>query len=477
MTDFCHNCFAPGFHGECGVCGYKALSDAGVSIVLEPGTTLNGQYLLGRLLGAGGFGVTYLAKDTKGGGKVAIKEYMPATFAVRTRDGKTIIPSGGDSKGLFAHGLEVFNREAKTLKLFAGANNIVQVMDAFDENGTSYFVMEFLDGITLGGLLRAAGGRLAVDTATEIVRLTATALTSVHAQGMLHRDVSPENIIITKQGQVKLIDFGATRYFVSEKSRSLSVVLKAGFAPPEQYSSKGNQGPWTDIYALCATFYNVITGNRLPDAPDRLNDPQIENLRTYGVSVEMADAVQAGLELDYRKRTQSMDVFLGSMQGDCLSQPSPQPVSQPKREKPVQQKPVQHEPQLKPKQYEPQKNPLQNNVQQRNRLQVQVQGTPYVRLVQSRDGTDQWILPKNVPMRIGRSSEQCNIVIDHKSISRVHCELSFDEKLGSFFLRDLSSNGIYVGSIRLERDRIYQVQPGESFSIAAQDCTLEVGLC
>ncbi len=478
MTNFCHNCFATiNDEDKCNICGYIALNDANAGTMLRPGTILTGKYKLGRPLGAGGFGITYLAQDIQNGQKVAVKEYLPAGFAMRMGDGQSVAASGEDNKKMFLHGLEVFTREARTLKLFAGANNIVQVMDSFDANGTSYFAMEYLDGITLGGLTKASGGKLNVENAIEILRLTASALSSVHAQGMLHRDVSPENIIITKQGNLKLIDFGATRYFVSEKSRSLSVVLKAGFAPPEQYSSKGNQGPWTDLYALCATFYTVIAGKRLPDAPDRLANAAIDNLRAYGVPTSVAMAVESGLALDYRVRPQNMNDFFGRL---GISEPPPQVQQAPPQ---VQKAPPQmHQAPPQVQQVPPQVQQVPQNhnypmPQHLNTKDLNVLTTPYVSIVNSVHGTDKWILPKNIAMKIGRSSESCNIVIDNKSISRIHCELRYDDKQVSFFLVDLSSNGTYINGNRLLKDNAYKLLPGNRFSIAANECVLEVGLC
>lgn len=472
MTNLCPNCFAGNFSGDCGQCGYKALSDQVPSTMLPPGIVLNGRYRLGRVLGAGGFGVTYLALDQERQSRVAIKEYMPVSFAVRLADGQRVTASSTDSKETFDHGLLVFNREINTLKSFRGNQTIVQALDSFQANGTAYFVMEFLDGITLSGLAKANGGKLNPKTAMEILSHTAVALKVVHGGGMLHRDVSPDNILITRKGQVKLIDFGATRYFVGERSQSLSVVLKAGFAPPEQYSSKGNQGPWTDIYAMCATFYTVVTGKRPPDAPERLQDATLEDLTRYQLQPNLAQAITKGLSLDLRQRQQNMSEFLAEFQPELMANP-PQP----------QLTPLQQTPQP---QQRPQKKT--NSVQRVNtpspappplpKPQVVVHGTPYVRLVGSSSNQDRWMLPKNVPMRIGRSAQHCNIIIDHNNISRIHCELRYDEKRSLFYLTELSSNGTFMDGLgRLTKGKIYTLKPGGTFYILGKACTMEVGLC
>lgn len=474
MTNFCHNCFASPFSGKCDRCGYIALEDGGSHVMLQPGIILHNRYLLGRVLGAGGFGVTYLAKDQRTNQRVAVKEYMPATFSVRLQDGKTIVPSSESKRELFDHGVDVFAKEVRTLKTFTGNPNIVQVIESFEENGTAYFAMEYLDGVTLAGLARLSGGILQMEHAVNVVMMTGNALRTVHENGMLHRDVSPDNILITREGEVKLIDFGATRYYVGEQSRSLSVVLKAGYAPPEQYSSKGNQGPWTDIYALCATFYTLILGKRPPDAPDRLADYPIENLRQYGVSNAVANVIEHGLEIDYRKRLQSIETLLQVIEagmGMFYGQPQAQPQSQPQQVR-SQQVP----PQVQPRQLEV--TLREEEVQERMAMPKGVgMGTPYVQVVQQGGVGDRWILPKNIPLMIGRSIEKCNVVLENRNISRIHCELHYDEKATIFYLIDHSSNGTFINGMRIETEKIYKLTPGQQFCILPNECLLEVGLC
>ncbi len=484
MIDFCPSCFNTPFDSKCSVCGYIMLSDVGMEYILRPGTILANTYLLGRVLGAGGFGITYIAKTMQTGKIVAIKEYMPASQAVRLNDGKTVCASSEENKKTFEHGIEVFNREAQTLKAFAGNNNIVEVIDSFNENNTSYFVMEYLDGVTLGGLARANGNKLDIMTAMEILKIIANTLTSVHEKGMLHRDVSPENIFITRKGEVKLIDFGATRFFVGEKSRSLSVVLKAGFAPPEQYSGKGNQGPWTDLYALCATFYTIIFGHRPPDAPDRLGGEGIMPLTSVGVEQNVATVIEKGLELDYRNRYNNMHVFLQNLHAARMGEYTPLPYVEPVNPNEWGKEDIKEEtPPPPPFKRESDHSPVSENreiladedISKPDKLTGR--GTPYVRNVTGGTNSDRWVLPKNIPLIIGRSSEKCNIVLDNINISRVHCEIRYDEKQTVFFLRDLSTNGTYTDNGRLQKGIYYPIEIGAKFYILNQDCIMEVGLC
>lgn len=445
-ADFCPNCFAPGFGERCPHCGYLAISQAGNHLILAPGTLLRGRYLLGRTLGAGGFGITYLARDNTGGTLCAIKEYLPNLLAVRNADTQDVYPSSTSNRETFEHGLKVFQREAQVLRQFAGNGSIVQVYDYFEQNGTAYFVMEYLDGVTLKALMRSMGGQVPLGLASEVLQEVAATLEKVHGQGLLHRDVSPENIFVTKNGEIKLIDFGATRFFVGERSQSLSVILKPGFAPPEQYSSKGNQGPWTDLYALCATFLNALTGQSLPDAPDRLAGAGLPRVAgaAPGIYPPLAAAVEQGLSLDWRQRPQSMAAFLQQANGGQAAAPAGTPPPIP--------------------QHQAAQNP------------EQLRGTPFVQVMRGGLAGDKWIIPKNMAMSIGRSSEQCNIVLEYPNVSRVHCTVEYNEKSGCFYLIDLSTNGTLTEAGRIEKNRPHPLRAGETFYISTREYAMKVGL-
>lgn len=437
QANLCPNCFAEGVYQSCPHCNYSALSQADNHLILPPGTLLQGRYLLGRVLGAGGFGVTYLVKDSQSGEKRAIKEYLPVQLAVRDKQSGIVYPSSDTNLETYQHGLSVFRQEAQVLRAFEGNPSIVQVYDYFESNGTGYFVMEYLDGVNLKALIRSMNGRAPLPLATEILRNMAHVLQGVHQKGMLHRDVSPENIFVTKQGQPKLIDFGATRFFVGERSQSLSVILKPGFAPPEQYSSRGNQGPWTDLYALCATFYSAVCGQGIPDAPDRLAGAIVPPIHLMVPEIpEALDAsIQRGLSLDWRQRPQSMGQFLAELGADS-SPAAPLPVEDSGR----------------------------------------LRGNPYIQAVRPDRSNDKWLIPKNMRMTIGRSSEQCNIIIDEPNVSRVHCTIQYDDRKGVFYLTDLSTNGTLTGEEKLQNGQTKVLMPGDTFFITTRINMLKVGL-
>jgi serine/threonine protein kinase len=328
--DICPNCFAPGpLADKCPACGYSVVQAGEASITLAFGTVLCGRYVIGRTLGVGGSGVTYLSKDTQTGELCAVKEYMPSQIAVRDRGGE-VAPSGMSMSATYSKGLDMFAREASLLSAFHGNGAIVQMRDYFLENNTAYNVMEYIDGVTVRRLMRSMGGRLAFEHANELLFSVGSALAEVHTRGMLHRDVSPENIMVTRDGRFKLIDFGATRYFIGDQSKSLSIVLKPGFAPPEQYSSKGNQGCWTDVYALAATYYLAVGAVALPESVERLSGAEYPPLHT----LEQSFPKEAGVPLDkalavnIASRYQSMGDFLRDM-GQALAKHAAPPPPTP----------------------------------------------------------------------------------------------------------------------------------------------------
>ena len=312
MSHTCSNCFTeiPDGESTCPVCGYSPDKDSGkYPMALPAGTILNGRYILGRTLGQGGFGITYVAKDHKTGNLVAVKEYFPETLATRTND-KTISAYTDQREENFSYGKECFLKEAETLAQFIGNPNIVRVYSYFEENNTAYFVMDYVDGVSLRDYLKEQG-KISWEKAKELLFPIMDALSEVHSRGIIHRDVTPDNIYITKDGVVKLLDFGAARYSLGDRSRSLDVVLKPGFAPREQYSRRSRQGPYTDVYALAATYYFAITGRLPPDSIDRQDHDELILPSSLGVKIppEEEDALCKALAVSSLERFQSIAEF------------------------------------------------------------------------------------------------------------------------------------------------------------------------
>ena len=274
-------------------------------MALRAGTVLNGRYIVGRVLGQGGFGITYLALDTQLNAKVAIKEFMPGEIA--TRQGTTVSVMMDTKSEEFAYGAERFQEEARTLAKFIGNPNIAAVTSYFDENDTSYFVMDYIEGISFKTYIANHGGKISVEETLNVMIPVLRALTAVHAEGFIHRDVTPDNIYITKDGMVKLLDFGSARYSIGDKSKSLDVILKVGYAPKEQYIRRSRQGPFTDVYSCAACFYAAITGFLPPESLERLDEDTLVPISQCGIDIpEYLDkAILKGLAVQPEDRFQA----------------------------------------------------------------------------------------------------------------------------------------------------------------------------
>ncbi len=269
---------------------------------LPEGTILSGRYIVGKVLGKGGFGITYLCYDSKQDKRVAIKEYLPDALTHRNTGETQVSAYDGEKKDYFLKGAKKFFEEAKLVSRFNGNPNIIGVYEFFYENNTAYFVMEYLDGTDFKTYITENGGKLNENQVAFAADKMCDALIIVHSMGVLHRDISPDNIFICENGNIKLIDFGAARQVLGEASKSLSVILKQGFAPLEQYQKHGNQGPWTDIYALGASLYYALTGKVIDDAMTRLSD---DTLELNGISPEFAAVIKKMLAIKTEDRYQS----------------------------------------------------------------------------------------------------------------------------------------------------------------------------
>lgn len=244
------------------------------------------KFLLGQFLGQGGFGITYLGWDLNLDMKLAIKEFFPQGLVSRVPGQSKVISYTGETNNQFEFGLDRFLKEAKILARFEDHPNIVTVRDFFKANGTAYMIMSYVEGPTLEKYLAQSKGRIPFSKTLDIMMPVMAALREVHEAEIMHRDISPDNILINKKGRVIIIDFGAARQEMREKSKSLSVILKAGYAPEEQYRSRGKQGSWTDIYAVAATMYRCITGEVPPEAMDRLAEDDLVSPSELNIDID-----------------------------------------------------------------------------------------------------------------------------------------------------------------------------------------------
>ena len=324
MTDLeklCPGCMriVEDFEKPCPYCGFdkREYEKTRSYRTLPPGTILAGKYFLGKVIGEGGFGITYLAWDMKLEVPVAVKEYFPSGLATRDTQltggkSKTVSVMAGDQGHYYQSGLRSFEQEARNLAKFQNLPGVVSVKDLFFENQTAYLAMEYIPGITMKQYLRSKGNRLDERTVLRLMRPVLESLDKVHRSGIIHRDISPDNILITADQKVTLIDFGAARMASGNDGKSMTILLKHGYAPVEQYQSKGRQGPWTDVYAICATMYRMISGKVPEEAVDRIENDRVKPLtmlareENFQVSRRVSDVIQKGLSVSASHRYQNV---------------------------------------------------------------------------------------------------------------------------------------------------------------------------
>ena len=284
---------------------------------LRKGTRLIGRYTIEGVLGQGGFGITYLGIDELHEKKVAIKEFFPQGIVTRNIEYQdTVTVTFVGEKDNYEKGKERFLKEARTMAKFSKDEGIVKALDFFEINNTAYIVMEYLEGITLKQYLRE-NKRIAPEDLIELLVPLIESLDEIHSQGMIHRDISPDNIMVLPDGRIKLMDFGAARDYTEFGEKSLSIVLKPGYAPPEQYQTHGVQGPWTDIYALCATMYKCITGENPPDAIERVMDDSLKKISEFGIAIPPQEeaAIIKGMSVSAKDRYQDIKDFCEDLYG------------------------------------------------------------------------------------------------------------------------------------------------------------------
>ena len=308
----------------CPICGYEEGAAPDNALHIKPGTILENRYVVGKALGCGGFGVTYIGRDALLQTKVAIKEYLPSEYATRALGETLLTVFGGDSHNEFDRGKKRFIDEAKKLAKFHSAPGIVKIFDSFEANNTAYIIMELLEGETLAERLKREE-KIPEETAVRMLEPVLESLKLVHKEGIIHRDIAPDNIFITDSGDVKLIDFGSARHIPSNINQVLTVMIKAGYSPEEQYRSNAKQGPYTDVYAAAATLYKMLTGIAPPDSIERRAsvensqkdplEPISKQLKT--ISPNHETAIMNALNIRAENRTPDMETFLHELNNEA----------------------------------------------------------------------------------------------------------------------------------------------------------------
>lgn len=434
---YCPNCFRAGYDGvRCLSCNYQKQS-MGAHFSLAPGIQLKQRYWIGRVLGKGGFGITYLALDSKLRQRCAVKEYFPSEISARGSDDVSVTALTLSQEETYQHGIEKFMEEARCLNDMSNIGSIVNIWDYFKENGTAYFVMDFLDGCTLKQKFKANGDKIPYEKATAILLSAIGTLMRVHEKGIIHRDISPENIFLTRSGQVVLIDFGAAReYLQKEKSAKgeFSVLIKHGFAPPEQYFTTGNQGTWTDVYALASTYYYMVSGERVPQAIERMKKgSRLTELSSIcQVPPMVSRVIQKALEVEPENRIPNMGQFYDEM---CKAIEKDGSMVLPLAD-------------------------IRN---------VQAQG--YLSRIDAGGRRQRWLLPPYQPMLMGRTlTDKCDIIIDRtdRNISREHCYVTYLPDANAFQVYDNSEHGTYGPRGRLEKNKNILLPAGTMFYAVSQ---------
>ena len=318
----------------CPVCGFIERDFVPEKHHLPPRTILKGQYLVGCALGEGGFGITYIGWDLFLHMPVAIKEYFPSGVVIRDQGQCTVSVFAGKDEQSFLKGRESFFREAQKVARFDNNPGVVSVKNCFIENGTAYIIMEYISGINLGVYASKRGGKLGFEETLRLLETPIRTLNALHGASTYHRDISPENLMLSKTGTVKLIDFGSAMESDSEKKTRV-LMVRSGYSPVEMYSTNGKDGSYSDVYSMAATIYKLITGVTPPAATERLDaDPLVRPtmLGVKDITTTQENALMRGLTVQQKDRYQTMAEFFYDLYGRGIDDdPNPKPKPKPKR--------------------------------------------------------------------------------------------------------------------------------------------------
>lgn len=425
----CTNCMlATVSNNVCPCCGMNPNSAEKRDLRTLPARyMLHKRYYIGKTLGAGGFGVTYLAYDCMKKSRVAVKELFPSKDAIRDQGtGEIRILKGQEE--YFEHIKQRFMEEAKTLFQFQSLPSIVNVFQFFEENNTAYYVMEYLEGTDLKHLLKQHG-KLSWERLSGYSRVLLKTLDVLHCQNMIHRDISPDNIFLTKDGRTMLIDFGSVRCY--NNSNGFTTFLKECFAPIEQYREKGKQGPWTDVYSLCITMYYALSGVMPPKAPDRIQNDKAVPIKKLCPDLpdHVAGAITRGMAVRQEERFQSVrelanQLFTGEQLFEKIQGP-----------------------------------------------QVMIQPSKGHQFVCTRGyfAGKRWNFQAGVAITLGRDA-RCTIAYppDSRGISRMQCSLMLDRQ-GRLYVRDEKSTyGTFLNGEKLQAMTWYRITERCSISFAKE---------
>lgn len=444
LSEICIQCMSGVIRdGICTHCGKTEREDAPrPGMALPARHTLCGQqYSVGRVLGSGGFGITYLAWDEKKGCRVAVKEFFPRHLVVRNGQG-TAISYRQENREEFRHCKLRFCQEAQTLYELRRVPEVIDIFHLFEENGTAYFAMEFLDGKDLKGYL-AEEGVMQWAKLQEPIRMILRALHAIHGRNLIHRDISPGNVFMLHGGKAKLIDFGNARCYSS--GNPLTRIVNAAFAPPEQFTDDCRQGPWTDIYSLSVTIYYALAGILPPSATDRMiaikshgSDPArpLHQIRPE-IPLQVSQAIEQGMEVTVQRRYKSVHEFAGKLfAGEDI---------------------------LSPEIARGQADSIKQRINTDN-------GFPVICCVRGKMKGKRLVLRPGMTEMLGRGSDvTVAYPADSPGVSRCQCSFMADNK-GIIYVQDTNSSyGTKLNGEKMKPFKWYRIEKGDSVGFAGEE--------
>lgn len=328
-TKYCMGCMqALSWDGRCRFCDFTEEEYENEEAYLPIHSTLkNGAYLIGRVLGKGGFGITYIGLDTTLLQRVAIKEFYPEHFVRRReQDGsREVVPIQEAQKDSFERGMDSFLQEGRTLAKFGSLSAVAGVKTFLQENGTAYLVMEYVVGMSVKDYVHTYGV-MDPDMVLSMMKPVIRDLQCIHEEHIFHRDISADNLIIDTNGKLTLIDFGAAKQILADNERTNTILYKPGYSALEQYSASGKQGAWTDVYGLCASVYYMLTGIVPESAMERVVDDTMQSLcdmESLVLSEENKAAIWRGMSVERKDRYQNMAELYQALFGEQISEALP----------------------------------------------------------------------------------------------------------------------------------------------------------
>lgn len=406
----CPNCFQKGSYtgGKCTQCGYERGERP--EYALPEGYVLAQHYSVGRVVRHDEVMITYLVQDLRTEEIQAVREYFPVKWVKRSGDGIHVKVAVPEKEEAFHYGMEVLENEGKILHSLSEDTIIIKTGDFLKKNDTAYLLCEHVEGENIAGYMKRTGQPFSPQKAGEIIRKMAVTVEDLHKIGLIHRGIGPDSVLLLQDGSVKMIDFEATRQYVRSEMYGLLDNLKEGFAPSEQYAGLEGQGTWTDVYALAATYYYMVSGVIPLSAAKRSQGENLQalNYLVSAVSERVGQMISRAMTVMYWERIQTISGFIDEL----------------------------------------------------NKAEGITPPEPYLRL-KSGDEVHQWKIEENRDIRIGRSDEECEICVEGENVSRLHCMVHYDGRKNIFLVKDMSANGTFTARGLIGRGRIAEVTPGE----------------